>query len=756
MLCAEVNNYIEKAQGLPFFYVVGDNDYLSVLDELKQKGLKVIRLSDFCNKNDKFPDIDDVIDSFRTGDIDYRDNKYVLTGLGEYLALRGTEETTNTLMRLKSTTLGSARVVLLLRGVSMQATAVIEGDKKLQGQKRAYSVSDCLTNLSVTNFKKDNGLVEQKGVKWLLRDFEDGITGNCRFSSMLDYSKSILPIRTVADAFDALKYLIVGFSIPKEYGTDAQWSQLLDVLNRNKGEISAVFEKYGAAEDLASDIYEKVNGFEFKNWLYFISLKVNASKIQNSYLRAAIDATESFDSLKKHILSHITEYSHTDKRFMRFYNERKKLVRGFPESDIAIFLNENAINPQEAIFRYTDNTLTEKRHVIKWVAQHGWDKSIAYVYPALEIYLKKYIFDCGSLSETLTTYFEQYKIQKLENRLDDDFIKLVDEYGDSLKYAKLQTRDNVIKAIENKNTAFLYWIDALGVEYLAYFTELARKKGLSMHVEIARADLPTITPINKDFYDQWSGVGKYKEEALDDIKHSDKGGYFFTECEEPIHLADELRVIERAIDTAATKLAMHECKSFIIASDHGASRLAVIRKKEEKYETDTKGEHSGRCCKSFDGCDLPHMVEEKGYFVLTDYGRFKGSRAANVEVHGGATLEEVVVPIISLKLKNQNEIDIRVLNLADLSADKKNGTTILLYISDVVSVDKVSIIIDGNKYHAKSEDATHYSILLDDIRRSKKCTADIYDGDDLIGNIQLDIKGKSGSVNKGFDDEFDF
>jgi hypothetical protein len=45
--------------------------------------------------------------------------------------------------------------------------------------------------------------------------------------------------------------------------------------------------------------------------------------------------------------------------------------------------------------------------------------------------------------------------------------------------------------------------------------------------------------------------------------------------------------------------------------------------------------------------------------------------------------------------------------------------------------------------------------MLTDIKRQKKCIAEIYDGDDLIGSVELNIKGKSASVNKGFDAEFD-
>ena len=81
-------------------------------------------MSDFCRKDDKFPDIDELVDYFRTADVDYRDNKFVVVGLGEYLALRGADEASKELQRLKTTTLGNARVVLLLRGVTLQANAM--------------------------------------------------------------------------------------------------------------------------------------------------------------------------------------------------------------------------------------------------------------------------------------------------------------------------------------------------------------------------------------------------------------------------------------------------------------------------------------------------------------------------------------------------------------------------------------------------------------------------------------------------------
>ena len=124
-------------------------------------------------------------------------------------------------------------------------------------------------------------------------------------------------------------------------------------------------------------------------------------------------------------------------------------------------------------------------------------------------------------------------------------------------------------------------------------------------------------------------------------------------------------------------------------------------------------------------------------------------------MHGGASLEEVVVPVITLKLKKQSDITIRVLNGDNLQADKKAGTIIQLYISDVEHTNHISVVINGVKYLAECEDSTHYHVALHDIKRSKNCSADLYDGDDLIGSVALTIKGKSGSIDKSFDAEFE-
>lgn len=753
MLCKEVKNYIATAKGLPFFYLVGDEDYATVLDELRQANVSIVRMSDFCLKDDKFPSVDELVDYFRTSDVDYRNNKFVVVGLGEYLALRGSVIVDKELRRLKNTTLGNARAILLLRGVPTQASQIIRDDNKMMEQQRAYISANLLTNISIINVPNDMEMVVKSGIKYLLHNLEDGAFGNVYANTSLAFDNALFPLYTLSGSYSVVKLLIKGFTLNSKLGTEEQWQRLLNDLNKCGKNIHTVFEKYSIDERIVDNLYLAISGLEYRNWLVFLYFKFNANQIQNSYLKLVVDETLSFENFKTNLMIKITEFSHKDLHFRQMYDERKKLLKDFPEEDIAVFVKANEIDSEESIYRLTDNTLLERKAVVKWVTRNGFSEAISDVYPALNAYLKKYIFDCPVLASELTEYFEFYKSQKIANRISNDFIKLVEKYASNISYAQLPTRDNAIKSIADKNSAYLYWIDALGVEYLSYITALAKKKGLSIHTDIVRSDLPTITSINKKFYDQWEGGKKYKEEQLDNIKHKDKGGYFFTDDEDPIHIPAELEVIEKALNIAAMELGMHNCKSFVIASDHGASRLAVIKKQEVPYETDTKGEHSGRCCKAFDGCDIPYKVEDNGFIILSDYGRFRGSRSANVEVHGGASLEEIVVPVITLTLKKQTGIQIVVIHPDKITADRHDGVTLNLYISDVESPNNIRLVIEDKPYIGISEDESHYTFELKDIKRAKTkpYTADVFDGADLIGSVSFNVKGKAATIKDDFD-----
>jgi len=737
-----VKEYLTSSVKTPYFLFISDGQYATAMDELLILGLDPVPMSAFCNNEDKMPDIDGLFSYIQAAG----EKKFVVTGLGEFLALRGSDEATRTLSRLKDHNLGEAKVVLLLRGL-VSLIAGMQTDPRFDS--RRFSVIDnAECDLSFTLAAPSVGLSALSGFKAMLAELENGRCGSVAVNTAVNLDKAIFTVHPISNAYEGIKFLTKSFALARSCGSDARWAELLTELNQSNGSLEEVFEKHDLGNNLESDFFALTAGSDFRNWLYFICLKCKADKFQNEYLRFVLDKTNRFEDFVGNVLNTIIDIPHMDKRFSSFYRERKALVEKFPESDIADFVVNSRQVVSESIFKLTDGTRAEREEIIAWLSKNGTIPQLDGIYPVLAAYLKKYIFKCPELASLLTEYFDAYKRQKLSNRLESEFLEKVDDLALSRKFNRLPTRNEIMDRVD-KSDSFLYWLDAFGVEYLGLIETLVQKRGLSIQVNIARAELPTITAINRDFFDAWQGR-KEKNDELDDTKHKDAGGYNFTNNELPIHIAKELDIITAMIDKAATELALRHCKRFLIISDHGASRLAVLRRKEEKYDTDTTGEHSGRCCKLFQPYDLPFAAEENGYLVLADYGRFKGSRAANVEVHGGASLEEVVVPVIELSLKD-GSVTVKLIDEI-VTVDFRTGTEIKLFFNSPVR--DVSVVLNGKHYSASQIDANHYSVKLPDTKRAGDYSADVYAADNLIGKIMIKAQGKTGKVNDAFDDLF--
>lgn len=742
-----VKKYLNSSVKTPYFLFISDTQYISVLDELSILGLAFVRVSSFCNGDDKLPDIDDLLTYIKTADVNSKDMKFVVTGLGEFLALRGNGEALSVLSQLKDLNVGGAKVILLLRGLASQV-AGLQTDPRFDDRRCSIiDKADC--DLSFTLAPPSVGLLALSGFRAMIAELENGCRGSIAVNTAVDLEKALLTVHKISNAYEGVKFTTKGFSLPHSCGSDARWAELLAELNKSNGSLDKVFERRGLGSNLETDFHARIAGNDYRNWLYFICLKSKTDTLQNGYLRYVLEKTSYFEDFSTNVLNTIIDIPRTDKRFASFYLERKALVEKFPESDIADFVVNNRKDVSESIYRLTDGTKAEREEIIAWLSQNGLLSQVEDIYPALAAYMKKYIFKCPELAGLLTEYFEAYKRQKISNSLEPEFLEKVNELAHGpRKFNRLPTRDEIIDGLDKTDT-YLYWLDALGVEYLAFIESLIQKRGLSVSINIARAGLPTITSINRDFYDAWHGR-KEKNDELDDTKHSDAGGYNFLDNELPIHLAKELDIITAMIDKAATELALRHCRRFLIVSDHGASRLAVLHRKEEQYETDTKGEHSGRCCQLFQPYDLPFAAEENGYLVLADYGRFKGSRASNVEVHGGASLEEVVVPIIELTLKD-GSIAVKLIDDV-INVDFRTGTEIKLFFN--TPVQNVTVVLNGKSYPASQIDTNHYVVKLPDTKRAGEYPADVYAGDDLIGKVLIKAQGKSGKVNDAFDNLF--
>ena len=263
---------------------------------------------------------------------------------------------------------------------------------------------------------------------------------------------------------------------------------------------------------------------------------------------------------------------------------------------------------------------------------------------------------------------------------------------------------------------------------------------MSIHIQAGRCELPSLTCFNRDFYDSWSEANRKMTRKLDDIKHDG----------ERIHLDDELAVIDEQLEWIKNRLASKKNRRVMLTSDHGASRLAVIHNKENKWDMATKGEHSGRCCPSNEIDGRPDCAtEEREFWVLANYDRFKGGRKASVEVHGGAALEEILVPVIEISLKN-TAIDIQNLTPETESDNAETVPEIVLFSS--YELKNVSVYFNEKFYRATidNENPHKHHVRFEDYRKSGMYAADVYEADDYIGKIEIQIHRKSGKA-RGFE-----
>ena len=101
MQISPVKKYLNSNVRTPYFLFISDGRYKAAMDELKGCGLDFVQLSSFCRSDDKMPDIDELFTYIEEADENTNNKKFVITGLGEFLALCGKNEAVRTLSWLK-------------------------------------------------------------------------------------------------------------------------------------------------------------------------------------------------------------------------------------------------------------------------------------------------------------------------------------------------------------------------------------------------------------------------------------------------------------------------------------------------------------------------------------------------------------------------------------------------------------------------------------------------------------------------------
>lgn len=714
---------------------------------------QMIEASKYCNK-DNLPMMDKL-----KNDLVNLQGKLFLMGLVPFLQLQGRKvlvNELNSLMQLACTgkliivTMGCSEFLKQFDNRYFEAGRILIGD----------GTTHPLPTLNFTSPK----------LRPYIEQFIEGIDGLPKMVVLLeggadtiniltskrrqDYPNSMFDIEERDSAYQVVACCFQDLaSINEKAGNKDQWARLLQRTTRFNSFSEFFTHKFGTVSNLAFSVELLASLDEFDKWLYFISLQVFGAK-GNDYLSYVISKSETFDDFVRNSFCEILNYSHKDRDFQILYDQRKRLVAQLQDyvDELSSFCKQVYGKEEDAIYYLTDLSTKEQELIIELLDQYKPALEtmlpiLRTTYPDLAAYLSP--FDFGN--DYLNKYFSLYKYCKLTNQILPELQAMVEEQAKERQYNEwLRPRAEFIDTIKEKRpNDIMYFMDAMGVEFLGYLQEKCFENNLLFHADVARCNLPSITSQNKEFVQDFKDcnctVKDNKE--LDKLKHEGQSSYNYENTKLPIHIVEEINILNRLINEL--KLLNADQTAYII-SDHGASRLAVINESENKWEVSEKGIHSGRCCPKSDISEKPdYATEENEFWCLANYDRFKGGRKANVEVHGGAALEEVTVPVISV-VKSTQKIDCMLAENKPVLVSYKKTAKLVLFVG--VDSGDISISVNSKIYKALPTGVKyHYQIEMPDIKKAGHYNFNVYLNGAFIGrDLKFEVKKEGASENKFF------
>lgn len=743
--------------GFPVFIdVANTDDYRLIRETLEEYCGKQMSIADFI-REDVAVDLGNVLVEVRNS-ID----GVLVTGLSAYLHLRSKEEAVGFILDTEYCVTGNGPCFVLTYGMRGIFTEFERNHPNPCWKERFFVIGDNPADGYGSYVFFDE---ELKGVAGTfqgafansLQSFIRGIDcepanweGSCVNKTQLENLARTRRFRILRSPFDLLEFCCRDMppSVKSDMGSDSQWIELIPEVLEAKTWTAFFRRKFGemSLEEVLASNWSRMDASA--RWFLFLGLK--ASGASSPYLQKVLESSLTVQAFIERLYSAILSVDVSASEFRRMYDERKKLLAGVKDSTaLKTFVELSKGAGRNRLFYMTDLSLDEQKAVLECLfdaPEHyaGFASGeYRHIFPALADYATRYDFsgDDGKLAK----YFADYRRQKVCNRVEPEFLAVVADEATRRSYNLLATRDSVFsKAYNAADGVKVIWVDALGAEFLPYLKRKAVERGLIARMSFGRANVPTITDFNKLFL---KDIPHEVTKRLDNLKH-DGDEAFNNDRKLPFYLIKELQILDEVMDH------VHGCltagaKRVIVVSDHGATRLPVVLGRERlTHAMESKGRHGGRCCEALPTMadSIPEATKENGYFVLADYNRFKGGNAGQFENHGGATLEEVIAPVIEFSL---GEVRYQAY-LANPKISVVRGRTATVKISVAPSPQTVSVRIGDRVCLAKPVvGATgQFEILIDEeVKTGEYEIAVIADNDELADRLKLVVM-RGGVVEK--------
>lgn len=379
------------------------------------------------------------------------------------------------------------------------------------------------------------------------------------------------------------------------------------------------------------------------------------------------------------------------------------------QTKLSAMAENQEIGYDGALKYVTALTLSERYLLIEWFGQQKIQReSIKELFPELYYYTAPLNLGLEEENVWVNTYFNAYRQSKITNGFTAPLSQIIKEKNASVSSFELW-KDNfkTIKTLLYGRTDIdvFYWIDGLGMDWVPFIVHIIEQRkvdGVYLNeIHIGTAQLPTTTSINRIKLEELACGMLHKIGDIDAYAHTAK-------CF-PNYIVEEMAKVKEAIENV---LAHYNGKKIAFVSDHGISYLA-------QYGTGLNlagihAEHAGRCASSEKGKilqDDQYMIVDDGKTICSlNHDSLSSKTPMGQGAHGGATPEEVLVPIIIVSSqKNATCYSVRLLD-DELSAMSSRAR---YSIKGLTSADHPKVIYNNVEYQLhKIADGTYESDRL--------------------------------------------
>lgn len=439
------------------------------------------------------------------------------------------------------------------------------------------------------------------------------------------------------------------------------WDQLAGIINVEGFDFGAfVNERFDTYKLSTSDDFIRTwfeCDTEFDRWLltlYYLKQCNNQGYVCRALTQCNdLSNAELFSNIATLIFTEpLTDQAVAERRAaLQEARRHRVVITEQAEQKLKAKLKAIAADPERgyytAVRLLTPLTGADRQLAIEWLGAGKIQRhDIERIFPALYSYMTPLNIQLDASNRWICDYFDAYRAAKIADGNGAVLPLLAERNASPTAFQEWTDNFKTVKTVLHNRTDIdvFYWIDGLGVDWIPFVVNLINKRSIESvylnEVLVAKAALPTTTAVNKAKLQELVGADGQllKVGDLDAFAHSHKAAY-------PQYIADEFELVERYFDEILSK---YNKKKIAFVSDHGLTYMAQYG--QGLNLAGIEGDHAGRCATLLPGA---HVTADSNYIkldgttlcALTD-NSLTSKTPKGQGAHGGATPEEVLVPII--------------------------------------------------------------------------------------------------------------